>query len=298
MGARQARCVLAAGFALTAWNRSVAKAEALLEHGAVLALTPADAVKAADIVVLMLENGDIVREVLFDSGAAQAMKPGTLVIDMSSIKPAQAREHAAQLAALGLQHLDAPVSGGISAAEAGTLAIMVGGEASAFAQAAPLFAAMGRATHVGPSGAGQLAKLANQLIVAINIAGVCEALQLAASGGADPAKVRKRFAAALPKAGCWTYTANAWWRATSPPTPAPPCSSRIWTTPWKWRARTVLTPPWPARCASCSPTWWRGSARPTTAACGCSSNTSTVKNPARKEHPHDRTQKITQPRLV
>ncbi|MFI5448019.1 NAD(P)-dependent oxidoreductase [Polaromonas sp. UC242_47] len=191
MGARQARCVLAAGFALTAWNRSVAKAEALLEHGAVLALTPADAVKAADIVVLMLENGDIVREVLFDSGAAQAMKPGTLVIDMSSIKPAQAREHAAQLAALGLQHLDAPVSGGISAAEAGTLAIMVGGEASAFAQAAPLFAAMGRATHVGPSGAGQLAKLANQLIVAINIAGVCEALQLAASGGADPAKVRE-----------------------------------------------------------------------------------------------------------
>jgi 2-hydroxy-3-oxopropionate reductase len=119
------------------------------------------------------------------------MRPGTLVIDMSSIKPQQAREHAARLAKAGLRHLDAPVSGGVTAAAAGTLAIMVGGDASAAEQAMPVFAPMGRATHVGPSGSGQLAKLANQMIVASNIAAVCEALQLAAGGGADPAKVRE-----------------------------------------------------------------------------------------------------------
>ena len=94
---------------------------------------------------------------MFAQGAAPAMAPGTLVIDMASIKPAEARDHAARLTALGIQHLGAPVSGGTVGAEAGTLAIMVGGSAEAFHRAAPVFAVFGRATHVGPHGAGPLA---------------------------------------------------------------------------------------------------------------------------------------------
>ena len=122
---------------------------------------------------------------------AQVLKPGTLVIDMSSIKPAQARDHARRLAERGCAHLDAPVSGGTVGAEAGTLAIMVGGEAADFTRAQPVFAPLGRATHVGPHGAGQLAKLANQMIVGITIGAVSEALLLAARGGADMAQVRE-----------------------------------------------------------------------------------------------------------
>jgi 2-hydroxy-3-oxopropionate reductase len=110
---------------------------------------------------------------------------------MSSIRPAQAREHAAALAQRGASHMDAPVSGGTVGAEAGTLAIMAGGEVMDFERARPLFAPLGRATHVGPHGAGQLAKLANQMIVGISIGAVAEALLLAERGGADPARVRE-----------------------------------------------------------------------------------------------------------
>ncbi|WP_159913911.1 NAD(P)-dependent oxidoreductase [Pantoea sp. 18069] len=193
MGAHQARRLLKAGHTVCAWNRSIDKARALVADGATVAATPAEAVAQAEVVFVMLENGDVVQQVLFDSGAAQALartQPGAVVVDTSSIKPAQARQHALQLHALGLQHVDAPVSGGVSAAEAGSLAIMAGGDEAVFDRVQPLLSAMGRATHVGPSGAGQLAKLANQMIVAVNIAAVAEALQMAAAGGADPAKVR------------------------------------------------------------------------------------------------------------
>lgn len=191
MGSWQVRRLLQAGHGVRVWNRSPEKAQALTAHGATLASSPAEAVARAAMVFLMLENGEVVRQVLFDSGAAAAMTPGCIVVDTSSIKPAQACEHARRLAALGLRHLDAPVSGGTSAAETGTLAIMVGGPAEDFEAVAPVLAAMGRPTHIGPHGTGQLAKLANQMIVAISIAGLCEALQLAAAGGADPAKVRE-----------------------------------------------------------------------------------------------------------
>jgi 2-hydroxy-3-oxopropionate reductase len=110
---------------------------------------------------------------------------------MSSIKPAQARDHAARLQAMGLHHLDAPVSGGTIGAEQGTLAIMAGGDADVFTSMQAVFAAMGRSTHVGPSGAGQLAKLANQMIVGITIGAVAEALLLCEKGGADMAKVKE-----------------------------------------------------------------------------------------------------------
>ena len=191
MGAPMAQRLCAAGYAVQVWNRSPDKAQALAAHGATAHAQVQDAVGEADVVISLLESGPIVAHVLFELGAAQAMKPGTLMIDMASIKPAEAREHAERLHALGVAHLDAPVSGGTVAAEAGTLAIMVGGQAPDLARALPVLQHLGKATHVGPHGAGQLAKLANQMIVGITIGAVAEALLLCAKGGADMAKVRE-----------------------------------------------------------------------------------------------------------
>ncbi len=191
MGAPMAQRLCAAGYAVQVWNRSPDKAQALAAHGATAHAQVQDAVGEADVVISLLESGPIVAHVLFELGAARAMKPGSLMIDMASIKPAEAREHAERLHALGVAHLDAPVSGGTVAAEAGTLAIMVGGQAPDLARAVPVLQHLGKATHVGPHGAGQLAKLANQMIVGITIGAVAEALLLCAKGGADMAKVRE-----------------------------------------------------------------------------------------------------------
>lgn len=191
MGLPMARRLCQAGHTVHVWNRSPAKAQALAADGATVHDTPGAAAAAGDLVISMLENGPVVASVLFEQGAAAAMRPGTLFIDMASIKPAEARDHAAWLAAAGIGHLDAPVSGGTVGAEAGTLAIMAGGSADDFARALPVLQALGRATHVGPTGAGQLAKLANQMIVGITIGAVAEALLMCEKGGADPAKVRE-----------------------------------------------------------------------------------------------------------
>jgi 3-hydroxyisobutyrate dehydrogenase-like beta-hydroxyacid dehydrogenase len=191
MGFPMARRLCEAGHNVSAWNRSRAKAERLLPFGARVTDTPAQAVAEADLVITLLENGDIVEDVLFKQGTAEGLRAGTLVVDMSSIQPRQARDHAARLAALGVAHLDAPVSGGTVGAEQGTLAIMAGGKPAEFERALPAFAALGRATHVGPHGAGQLAKLANQMIVGITIGAVAEALLLCEKGGADMAKVKQ-----------------------------------------------------------------------------------------------------------
>lgn len=191
MGARQARRLIEAGWPLILWNRSREKAEALAPLGARVAASAAEAVAEAEIVITMLENGPIVEDVVFAQGVAGAMRPGAVLIDMSSIKPAEAQDHAARLAEKGIAHLDAPVSGGTVGAEQGTLAIMVGGDEAVFERVTPVFTPMGRATRVGPHGAGQLAKLANQIIVGVTIGAVAEALMLAARGGADPAKVRE-----------------------------------------------------------------------------------------------------------
>ena len=191
MGKPMASRLLDGGFSVTVWNRTPDKARPLAERGASLAETPVDAAQGAEIIITMLTDGAAVADVLFKQGAADAMRPGGLVIDMSSIRPKEARTHAARLKQRGIGHLDAPVSGGTLGAVEGTLAIMVGGEMADFQRAQAVFARMGRATLVGPAGAGQLAKLANQAIVAINIGGVAEALLLAAAGGADPAAVRQ-----------------------------------------------------------------------------------------------------------
>lgn len=190
MGEPMAARILAAGHLLTVWNRSMDKTRGLEGKGARVAHSAAKAVADADIAILMLADGPAVTDVLVNGGVAQAMRNGALVVDMSSIPPPVAREHAKLLASLGVRHLDAPVSGGTTGAAKGTLAIMAGGDSAAFESARAVFEVMGRPTLIGPSGSGQLAKLANQAIVGITIGAVAEALLLAAAGGADPAKVR------------------------------------------------------------------------------------------------------------
>lgn len=189
MGAPMARCLLKADHQVAVWNRSAAKARALESDGAVVFASAAEAVANADFVITMLSDGAAVTEVLF-GGGTNAMKPGATVIDMSSVAPSTARDHCKRLDRLGFAHLDAPVSGGTAGAERGDLAIMAGGEVPVFEEAVPVLLAMGRPTHVGPSGSGQLAKLCNQSIVASTIAAVAEALFLARKAGADPVAVR------------------------------------------------------------------------------------------------------------
>ncbi len=185
MGGPMARNLLKAGFTVRVWNRSVEKAQALVEHGAVLAASPADGAKGADVVITMLSDGNAVGNVLFDMGVAEALEKGAIVIDSSSIAPPIARDHSQKLKALGIAHVDAPVSGGVPGATAGTLAIMAGGDEATVTSLGDVFSAMGRLTYVGPSGAGQLCKLANQQIVAITIGAVAEAMMLVEAGGAS-----------------------------------------------------------------------------------------------------------------
>lgn len=185
MGGPMARNLLKAGFTVRVWNRSTEKAQALMEDGAMLAASPAEAAKGANIVITMLSDGNAVGNVLFDMGVAKALEKGAIVIDSSSIAPPIARDHSQKLQALGIAHVDAPVSGGVLGATAGTLAIMAGGDEATVTSLGDIFSAMGRLTYVGPSGAGQLCKLANQQIVAITIGAVAEAMMLVEAGGAS-----------------------------------------------------------------------------------------------------------------
>lgn len=191
MGLPMAKRLCEAGLQPHIWNRTRAKAEPLAALGARVHDKPAQAVRDADIVVTMLEDGQIVESVLFEQGLAQGLRPGSLLIDMSSIQPTQARSHGQRLAELGVGYLDAPVSGGTLGAEAGNLAIMAGGSGEDFERARPILTHFGRPTLVGPTGSGQLAKLANQMIVGVTIGVVAEALLLCAKGGADMAKVKE-----------------------------------------------------------------------------------------------------------
>lgn len=191
MGAPMCQNLLSAGLPLTVWNRSLTKAEPLAKRGAVVADSPQSAVADADAVITMLSDGPAVSAVMFEQGAADAIREGATHIDMSSIGADEAIEHAKRHAERGVRYLDSPVSGGTRGASAGELAIMAGGDAETFAAMQPVFAALGQATHVGPNGCGQLAKLANQIIVAITIGAVSEAFILAGGGGADRTKVRE-----------------------------------------------------------------------------------------------------------
>lgn len=177
------RRLLRAGVSVAVWNRDPTKAQALLDDGATVAASAAEAAKGVSVVFTMLTDGQAVGDVLFGNGVAAALEKGATVIDMSSIAPPIARDHAIKLAEAGIRHIDAPVSGGVAGAEAGTLAIMAGGDAQTLTDLVSLFEPLGRITHVGPSGAGQLAKLANQQIVAVTIAAIAEAMVLVEAGG-------------------------------------------------------------------------------------------------------------------
>lgn len=188
MGAPMAQRLHAAGYPLCVWNRTMAKTRPLQENGIAAAETPQRAVNGADIIITMLENGAIVKQVIGEIAAS--LLPTALVIDMSSTSQSESLEMHRLLASAHIGCLDAPVSGGVLGAEAGTLAIMAGGAESAFLRAAEIFTVLGRATHVGGPGAGQVAKLCNQLIVGGTLNIIAEALLLAQAAGADPVAVR------------------------------------------------------------------------------------------------------------
>jgi 2-hydroxy-3-oxopropionate reductase len=193
MGGPMARHLLEAGFPLTVASRSPGPVAELVHAGAIGVATPADVGRAADVVILMLPDPPDVDEVIFGAdGVASTLAPGSVIVDMSTGDPILAREWSAALAERGIDLLDAPVSGGMEGAKARTLSIMVGGRSEALAKARPLLEAMGsRIVHVGASGAGQITKAANQLVVASTIQAVGEALVLAAAAGVSPAKVRE-----------------------------------------------------------------------------------------------------------
>lgn len=188
MGKPMASRLLQAGYQVTAWNRTRSKADELAPLGAKVEEQVADAVRNADIVITMLEAGPIVAQVI--DAALPGLRKGALLIDMSSTRQSEAQDAQATLAKHGVRFIDAPVSGGVVGAQAGSLAIMAGGSAEDFAEAETVLTVMGRPTLVGPAGCGQIAKLCNQLIVGGTLNIVAEALLLAQAGGADPTAVR------------------------------------------------------------------------------------------------------------
>ncbi len=192
MGAPMAGHLRAAGHELFVTTRS-AMPQALLDAGAIACKTAAEVTSKADVIFTMVPDTPDVQKVLFgEGGVASALTKGKTVIDMSSISPIETKEFAKQIEATGAGWLDAPVSGGEVGAKAASLTIMVGGKDEVFERMQPLLALMGKnITHVGPASAGQVTKVANQIIVALNIAAVAEALVFAAKAGADPARVRQ-----------------------------------------------------------------------------------------------------------
>ncbi len=203
MGAPMARNLLRAGFPLTVWNRTRAKADALATEGAAVAATPRALAERSDVVVTMVTSSPDVEAVLFGKeGAMEAARDGLLVVDMSTISPDVTRSMAGRAKAKGARMLDAPVTGGQLGAVEARLTIMVGGEAADFERAKPIFEALGKTiVHVGPTGAGQVIKLANQVAVAINNLGVSEALVFAAAHGVDVEKARQVIASGA--GGSW-----------------------------------------------------------------------------------------------
>jgi len=197
--------MLERGLAVTVWNRTAAKLSTLVERGAVAAPTARALAESTDIVCLCLTNTDAVEDVVFSAhGIAGSLRAGQLLIDLSSIAPDATAHMAARLASTsGARWIDAPVSGGLPAARAGTLIVFAGGEADDIARAAPVFDALSqRVTHMGGHGAGQLAKSCNQLIVGCNLMVIAEMLAFARTAGIDatrlPAALAGGFADSLP----------------------------------------------------------------------------------------------------
>jgi len=191
MGLPMAKNILKAGYNLKAFNRSQKKAEALKEFGAEISVTIDDAVKDTDVVITMLTDDTAINEVMDSSNFLENLKSDATVIDMSSVKPTTATKHGNNLKSKNINYLDAPVSGGTIGAEKASLAIMVGGEQKVFDNVLDVLNTMGNPTLVGPSGSGQVSKLANQIIVGLTIGAVAEAITLCEKAGANPNKMIK-----------------------------------------------------------------------------------------------------------
>ena len=206
MGRGMANNLLKAGFPLRVWNRTASRADDLVAAGATAGASPAEVAAHSDIIVTCVSDTPDVEDVLLgDQGVIHGAKPGSLVIDCSTISPQVTREIAAKLAAQDIHMLDAPVSGGSEGAAKGTLSIMIGGEAAQFERALPVFQVMGKTiTHVGPAGAGQTVKLVNQVLVVGNCLAMCEALMLAQGGGVDLQKVHNAISQGA--GGSWMFT--------------------------------------------------------------------------------------------
>ncbi|WP_192563791.1 NAD(P)-dependent oxidoreductase [Pseudomonas gozinkensis] len=197
MGLPMCRRLLAAGYPLAVWNRNPAKCAPLVEAGARQVATPAELCEHADVVMLCLADTAVVREVVFGpTGVAEGAKPGQLLVDFSSLEPTATREMAAELAGkTGMGWLDSPVSGGVVGAEAGSLAIMVGGNAADLDRIRPVLLALGqRVTHMGGVGAGQVTKACNQMIVACNALVIAEVVALAEQAGVDASLIAEALA--------------------------------------------------------------------------------------------------------
>ena len=192
MGKPMAANLLDAGYPLTVHSRSRGPVDEVAELGATVAASPSETAAASDVVITMLpDSPDVEAVVLGRDGVADGIADGALYIDMSTISPAVSRTIAERLAERGVEAVDAPVSGGEPAARGGELSIMAGGAEEAVERAQPIFDVLGKATtYIGPPGAGQVAKAANQVVVALTIQAVAEALVLARKAGADPARVR------------------------------------------------------------------------------------------------------------
>jgi 3-hydroxyisobutyrate dehydrogenase len=209
MGRGMAANLLKAGFALTVWNRTASRSEALVALGAHAGNSPADVAAHSDLILICVSDTPDVEQVIHgEQGVLQGAQPGALVVDHSTISPQATQALAAELEARGIHMLDAPVSGGSEGAARGTLSIMVGGEEAQFQRALPIFQAMGKTiTHVGGHGAGQTVKLVNQVLVVGNCLAMCEALLLAQAGGVD---LEKTYAAiSQGAAGSWMFTNRA-----------------------------------------------------------------------------------------
>lgn len=191
MGKPMAKNLVDAGYELVVHNRSPQKAEELVNDGATAAGSPREVAERADVIITMLpDSPDVENVVAGEEGVLEGIREGALLADMSTISPVVTGELSAKVGEKGASMLDAPVSGGDVGAIEGTLSIMVGGDEGDFERAKPLFEVMGKTvTHVGPTGAGQVTKAANQIVVALTIEAVSEALVLGSRGGVSPEKI-------------------------------------------------------------------------------------------------------------
>lgn len=206
MGRSMCGHLLRAGFALSVHSRTRAKAEPLVESGAAWCDSPREVAEAADVVFTMVGFPDDVRQVILGpDGVLAGSRPGMIIVDFTTSRPSLAQEIAAAAAQRGVTSLDAPVSGGDIGAREARLSIMVGGDRAAFDALAPCWQLLGKTiVHHGPPGAGQHAKMVNQILIASNMVGLCEALLYAHRAGLDPEKVLASVGAGA--AGSWSLS--------------------------------------------------------------------------------------------